>query len=394
MLASAGEAEASPRAFLRIGPANLARFQLSLALALECQRIVCIARELTSELIDLQAVTERAGARFHCISGPRALAGLITANDEVVVAADGLLAPVASAVDLLEGRHCVLVQGVDSGIAAGFERIDLNHAAAGLMRIPGRLIERLQELPADCDVASALTRIALQAGIEQRALPGEARDGLRWKLIRNETEAHAAEAGWIGVHLDGDEPNSPGTALARLAVRRFGPAVLHAGSGGNIVTLCAAALAILALGIGWAGFPTIALLLCALAWIARRSAGQLQAIERESLTLATARWPRVMLFDWALDMVLIAIIIWNQSPFAMSSLWERGFAPLMLLCMVRLVPRISERSWTVWLADRALLSLILAVAAGLDQLTPALPIMAAALGFFAALWPGGRARLT
>ena len=394
MLASAGEAEASPRAFLRIGPASLARFQLSLSLALECQRIVCIAREMTSDLANLQTVAERAGARFHCVTGPRALAGLVTANDEVVVVADGLLAPVASAVTLLEGRHCVVVQSVDSGIAAGFERIDLNHATAGLMRIPGRLVERLQELPADCDAASALTRIALQAGIEQRPLPVEARDGLRWQLIRNETEAHAAEAGWIGAQLDGDQPNSPGTALARIAVRSFGPAILHAGSGGNIVTLCAGALALLALGIGWAGFPASALLLCALAWITRRSAAQLAAIERESLALASARWPRVKLFDGALDMVLIAIMVWNTAPFPMSSLWQRLFAPLILLCLVRLVPRITERSWAVWLADRALLALILALAAGLGLLTQAVPVLAAAFGFFAAAWPVERARLT
>ena len=394
MLAPAGDAAGVPRAYLRIGPANLARFQLSLALALECQRIVCIAREMSPELVDLQAVAERAGARFHCIVGPRALAGLVTANDEVVVIADGLLAPVESAVALLEGRHAVVVQPVESGIVAGFERIDLNCAAAGLMRIPGRLVERLQELPADCDAASALTRIALQAGIEQRPLPAEAREGLRWKLIRNETEAHAAEAGWIGLHLDGDEPHSPGTALARIAVRSFGPAILHAGSGGNIVTICAAALGGLALGIGWAGFPASALLLCALAWITRRSGAQLLVIERESLGLPPARWPRVKLFDWALDIALMAIMVWNIAPLPESSLWQRGFAPLMLLCLVRLIPRITDRRWAVWLADRSLLALALAIAAGSGQLPQALPALAAALGLFAVAWPIGRSRLT
>jgi hypothetical protein len=394
MLAPAGEAERGPRAFLRIGPASLARFQLSLALALECQRVVCIANEMSAELVELQAVAERAGARFHCIAGPRALSGLVTANDEVVVVADGLLAPIASAVALLEGRHCVVVQGVDSGIAAGFERIDLSYASAGLMRIPGRLIERLQELPADCDAASALVRIALQAGIEQRSLPIESRDGLRWKLIRNETEAHAAEAGWIALHLDGDEPQSPGTALARIAVRNFGPAILHAGSGGNIVALCAAALGVLALGIGWAGFPTIALLLCALAWVARRGAAQLQAIEQELLAQSSARWPRVKLFDLVFDFGLIALAVWNTAPFPQSSLWQRGFAPLMLVCLVRLLPRISDRNWAIWLADRSLLALVLAFAAATGQLTPAFPVLAALLALFAALWPTGRVRLT
>jgi hypothetical protein len=53
MLESLGEAEAAPRAFLRIGPASLARHQLSLALAMECQKVVCLARDLAPELVRL-----------------------------------------------------------------------------------------------------------------------------------------------------------------------------------------------------------------------------------------------------------------------------------------------------------------------------------------------------
>jgi hypothetical protein len=394
MLAAEGEAEGRPRAFLRIGPGSLARFQLSLSLALGCQRIVCIAREMCSDLAELQNLCERAGAQFHCISGPVALTGLVTANDDVVVIADGLLAPVDGAMALLEGRHSVVVQPVESGISLGFERIDHDHAAAGLMRIPGRLIDRLHELPDDCDVVSALTRIALQAGIEQRDVPVEARDGLRWKLIRNDSDAHAAEAGWIGVHLDGNEPHSVGTVLASLAVRNFGPAILHAGSGGNIVAICAAMLGILALALGWAGFTASALLFCALAWITRRAAAQLLAIERESLALASEIALRVMIFDWALDFVMITIIAWNTATFSFLPPWQRIFAPFMLVCLVRLLPKIMERKWAVWLADRSLLALVLSISAGSGMLAPAVAALAATLGLTSAIWPAARKRLT
>ncbi len=383
-----------PRAFLRIGPASLARHQLSLALAMECQRIVCIARQMSPELVQLQHEAERAGARFHCITGPRALAGLVTTNDEVVLAADGLLAPLDTALALLEGAHAVVVQPVETGVIAGFERIDLNHAAGGLMRIPGRLIERLQELPADCNVASALTRIALQAGIEQRPLPAETREGLRWKLVRNEAEAHAAEAGWIGAHLDGDGPQTPGTALARFAVRTFGPAILHAGSGGNMLVICAAAMVLLALGAGWTGFAASALVLCGLAWIVRRAAALLLAVELESLARAPSRWPREPLFDWVIDAAMGMIMIWNTAPFPASSLWQRGFAPLILLSLVRLLPRLAERAWAAWLADRFLLAWSLALAAGAGLLTQAVPVLAAALALLAILLPAGLMRIT
>jgi hypothetical protein len=394
MLETAGDAQALPRAFLRIGPASLARHQLSLALAMECQRIVCIARQLSPELVQLQHETERAGAKFHCINGPRALSGLVTATDELLVISDGLLPPLDAALTLLEGAHSVVVQPVESGVAAGFERIDLNHASAGLMRIPGRLVERLQELPADCDAASALTRIALQAGVEQRPLPGEAREAMRWKLVRNEGEAHAAEAGWIGAHLDGDGPKTPGTALARFAVRTFGPAILHAGSGGNALAIGAAVIIVLTLGLGWAGFAAIALALCGIGWIVRRAAALLMAVEQESMAHAPSRWPREPLFDWVNDLIMIAIMVWNTAPFPDSTIWQRGFAPLILLCLVRLFPRLTDRAWAAWLADRSLLALLLAIAAGAGVLTLAIPALAVLLGLLAILLPARLMRIT
>ena len=395
MLESAGGAgTALPRAFLRIGPASLARHQLSLALALECQRIVCIARDMSPELVQLQHDSERAGARFHCVAGPRALAGLVTVNDEVVLIGDGLLAPLDAARSLLEGPHSIIVQPVETGVAAGFERIDLNHASAGLMRIPGRLVERLQELPADCDAASALTRIALQAGVVQRPLPAEARDGLRWKLVRNEGEAHAAEAGWIALHLDGNGPLTPGTAAARLAVRTFGPAILHAGSGGNMLALAALSGILLSLGAGWIGFTIAALILWMVAWIVRRAAALLIAVERESMALAPISWPRESLFGWVHDAALVAIITWNTMPYPGISLWQRLFAPMMLLCLVRLLPRLSDRAWTAWILDRSLLALALALAAGAGWLTYAVPGLATVLALAAILLPSGLLRLT
>ena len=118
------------------------------------------------------------------------------------------------------------------------------------------------------------------------------------------------------------------------------------------------------------------------------------AIERESLALPAANRPRIKVFDWALDMTLVAIMVWNIEPYPMSSMWQRGFAPVMLLCLVRLIPRITDRAWAAWLADRSLLALALAIAAGAGQLTQALPALAAALGLIAVAWPAGRMRLT
>ena len=393
-LGAANAPAPAPRAFLRIGPASLARHQLSLALAMDWQRIVCIATGMTPELVQLQHDSERAGARFHMVSGAQGLAGLVTAADDVVVIADGLLAPRETATSLLEGAFAVLVQPVESGLSGGFERIDLNHASAGLMRIPGRLAERLHELSADCDVDSALTRIALQAGVAQRPLPAEARDGFRWRLVRGEGEAHAAEAGWIALHLDDDGPPTPGSALARFAVRSFGPAILHAGSGGNALAIGAAAGMALALGLAWFGFSVAALLLWALCWVVRRTGALLVAVERETLALGVGKWSREPVFGWVHDAALVAILAWNAAPFAGSSIWASGFAPLMMISLLRLAPRIYSPASSAWLSDRLLLGLLLAALAGAGVLAPGIQIFAAALAGMAIVWPSGAIRLT
>ena len=84
MMEPAAAGDPTPRAFLRVGGANLARHQLTLALLAKCERIICVAREFSSELVELQHEAERGGARFHVVSGPRGLSGLITATDEVL----------------------------------------------------------------------------------------------------------------------------------------------------------------------------------------------------------------------------------------------------------------------------------------------------------------------
>lgn len=383
-----------PRAYLRIGPASLARHQLSLALGMDCQRIVCLAAEMSPDILQLQQDSERAGAKLHVVNGAHGLARLVTANDDLLLIADGLLMPIGGTASLLDGQHTVLVQPVEAGTAAGFERIDLNHASAGLMRIPGRLAERLQELPDDCDVESALTRLALQAGVAQRPLPAEARDGMRWRLVRNEGEADAAEAVWIALHLDDDGPLTPASALARLAVRNFGPAMLHAGNGGNTLVMAAAAILGIALGFGWFGLTVSALLLMAIAWIVRRTAALLLAVERESLALAAGKWSREPVFGWLHDAAILAVLVWNAPPYAGSSPWEAGYAPLIVLSLLRLAPVLYARTAAAWLADRALLGIVLAGFAAGAVLVPGIQLLGAGLALVAIFRPSGPVRLT
>lgn len=385
-----------PRAFLRVGGASVAQHQLALCQAMDCQRVICLARGLAPELVALQHAAEAEGMQFHLVTGARQVGGLITANDEIVVLADGLLAAPAGAIPLLEAGHGMLVQPVEAGVPLGFERMDINHASAGAMRIPGRLAERLSELPPDCDVASALTRIALQAGVAQRPVPLEAREGVSWRIVRDEAEAHTIEMGWIDLHMRQGRATTLGTALARLGVRTIGPALLHAGNGENALAIGAGVFLMMALGAGWFGVTSAAMLLLAMCWIVRHAAELLARIERDSLSRAPARLPREVLFGWLFDAVLVVLVVWSaqEESVPVRSVVELLVAPLLLLCLLRILPQTFARGWTAWLEDRTSLCLFLAVMGAMQILPAAVSTLAVVLGLAGALGGAIGGRIT
>lgn len=396
MIEPAGPDSAFPRAFLRVGGISLARHQLGLVLALGCERIVCIARGLGPELVELQHVAEDHGARFHVISGARGLVGLITANDELIVLADGLLAEPDKAVAQIEQGQGVFVQPIELGQPDGFERIDLNHAAAGAMRLPGNLVERLAELPADCDTVSSLQRITLQAGVPQRTLPSGLRESGGWRLLRDEGEAQLAEGEWFRQHTGITPASSISEIGARVAVRSVGPALMHSGSGGNAIGVLALAVALLALGTGWFQLSAIALFLCVVADVLRRAASLLLRIERRSLNLRGSFLPRRLLFGWGLDVVLVLILTWSQPHAADAGPLAHAFPAVMLVAMLRLIPQLVRTRWIDWLEDRGMFALLLGVvtvaAGGLPSGLVA--ALAVALALVGVAWPDRPSRLT
>jgi len=393
MMEPAARGESVPRAYLHIGGMTLARHQLRLALVMECQRVVCIAREVVPELIELQHVAEAAGAQFHIVSGARGLAGLVTANDELLVLAEGLLADPLAAKSLLEGSHAVLVQPVEIGLPTGFERIDLNHATAGAMRVPGRLAEKLLDLPPDCDVPSALTRIALQAGISMREVPAASREGARWRLVSGEDDVHALEKEWIGLHLGKLKASSPGMFLSRVGVMSFGASLLHAGKGSKLALIAGAVVMLIALGSGWLGANVIAFVFCAIAWTLLCAAGMLHEVEAASLEVDG--WFTIgKLLQFLLDLELVLLVVLAVGPPLWGiSLAALVFPPLILVILARLFANISDYKWSTWVRDRAVLALILALATGFGIVMEAAQAISLVLGLAALFFTGAKARI-
>lgn len=370
MTEPAGAGQPFPRAFLSVAGATLARHQLGLALALDCQRLICMARGVSPELIALQHAAEDAGVQFAIITNSRQLAGLVTAADDVIVISEGLFAEPASVVPLIDGRtHAVLVQPVEGALAAGYERIDLNRASAGLMRIPGELTQKLQDLPPDFDLGAALMRIALQAGVEMREVPLEARAGSDWRLVRSEAEAVVLENEWLKMRLH-EGFVSPGRALAKAGVIGFGSSLLHAGNASNAISAGVVAILALAAGLGWFGMVWVGLLFAAGAWVLGEAGRLLRSAERRVLGLVPPAIPRSDILLWLTDSVIAGLILVDEPHFAGETVISWLAAPIILLLLLSLIPRVLGGKAATWIGDRLVLGIVLAAASAAGQTLP------------------------
>ncbi|WP_041559021.1 hypothetical protein [Novosphingobium sp. PP1Y] len=364
MTEPAGAGQAFPRGFLRVAGVSVAHHQLGLALALDCQRVICMARGTSPELLALQHAAEDAGLQFYIATNLRQLSGLITASDEVLVVTEGLFVDPGSVTHLFESRGpVVLVMPVENALAAGFERIDLNRAAAGIMRVPGELMERLQELPPDCDMISALTRIALQSGIAMREVPSGVRIGANWRLVRNEGEAVAVEAEWLAEQVSDGRQLSPGGSVARLGVLTFGTSLLQAGNASNMLSLGALVSVGLSAVLGWFGLVWIALIFAAIAALLVESSRLLRQAERRARGQMRPIIPRADALGWLVDIEIGLLSLAALPRVAGESLISWAFPPIMLVLLVALIPNNLTGSTASWFRDRALLGVILALSA-------------------------------
>ena len=391
MQATADDAPDMPLGAIPFAGRRLAERQLDLALALGCERVVCVAGGIDSQVLALQHRVEGAGAQFNVISGAAPLLALVHANDELIAIADGLLLAPDAANNALAGGPGVLVLPVETGMAAGFERIDLNHAWAGVLAMPGRLVERLAELPPDCDPIEGLLRIALQGRVPKRVLPEALLAEDRWAPVRARHQAAELEPAWFRRHAAAPDWHAPGRALARLAVRRFGGRLLERRLRPELL----AALGAILSGAGavcawfWSSVPALALL-----------AGGALCVEGATAFAALARGGmgqqmRLGKFDnapaWCVDVALVVILA-----LAMPGAWlERLFAPLVLVGLLRLAAGMVSPRWAELSEDRATLAVLLAVASAFGLPFPA--VAGLALGLLALLLFGlarGSARLT
>ena len=356
---------------------TLARRQLDFALAAGCERIVAVGDGGGAEAIALRHAAEAAGARFQAIRDGHGLLGAVSAADELLVMAPGLVAEDAGALETLAGAKGVLVLPAGPGVAAGFERIDLERAWAGALVLPGALVERLADLPADSEPAAALLRVALQAQVPERRM-AEAPLALgSWSMVGANDDAARREREWLRRHMPAAPAPSLSQRLSRLALRWLGvrllpaPRVVPALVAGTVVLLSAAVAA------AAYELPSVGLALVALGAMLGDFAGgfsRLRAAPFGSLRARRDWWPIV---PWLVDIALVTCAV-----LAIDGAWaHRLFPPLVLLGALRAIDAARRPRVSAVLGDRAILAAALAAAAAFGPAQPA--IMVAALAVIA-----------
>ena len=343
-----------PAPFRLLAGARLVERQLDIALAAGCETIACLAQAVGREVIELQHRAEAAGARFIALHEPRKLSGMVSASDELLVMAPG-----------------VLVFPEDPAVQRGYERIDAHFAWAGVLLTRGQAVEQLAQLPDDVDTPSALLRIALQSGTRTYPLETRLLDEDIWLNDPAPEQLAVRERSWVAGHADVAPFKAPGLAVAERMGARLARDTMR-GNLARFLALGSAAAAVLALAVavfGWLvpgfGLAAVAALLFAMEAVVRRvsSAGQVR--------------PRVPLLVQALAILIdpvIVLLIVLASP--EDTAWLRLFVPAVLFGLLHLGERLAQRDWRRSYADRVMLTALLIPAALFGVIQPAAAVLA------------------
>ncbi|AKH41670.1 hypothetical protein FHS61_002160 [Altererythrobacter atlanticus] len=344
---------------LAIAGRSLAERQLGFALAAGCRKIIGLGEGASPEAIALRHAAEGAGARFQTIRGSHGLLGAVRAADELLVLSPGLLAEEPEALTAFEKGGTVLTLSSGPGVAAGFERIDLERAWAGALILPGGLVERLADLPDDSDPHAALLRIALQARVPEKRLSDALLGEASWALIDDDDDAQALEESWLKSHLPVEKRFAATGRLAGIILRHSAAKLLSFSNALPAILGTVPLLLLAALAIAWQISPAAGLPLVAIAAFLSSFARGLAHLKAAPFVFERARFDLLGVLPWLVDLALVGC-----GALAIGGTWQNAlFPPLMLVGALRATRIARRRDWPALLGDRALLALAFSLAA-------------------------------
>lgn len=383
----AGASVGERPAFRRFAGKSVLAHQIDCAAHLGCDRVICLSGALGPDMGAARTYAGRAGVRFDLVDTILRLSGLVTADDEVIVLADGVLPDRAALVRLLSERSGVVAFPAEPALALGFEGIDAERAWSGALRMRGAGVARLADLAPDCDLASSLLRIALQSGVRVVELDAAVVADGTWQRRVERQSAAEAEKRWLTRQVQPASFAAPGLAVAD----RMGLRWAHDAGGGRwarVPHLAALATGVLASVAGLASWPLVGLILLLMTSFALAVADVFDRVEtlgappRESgLAMPAARWLR--------DGLLVGLLALLT---AADPGWLRVALPLMMVAMLRLGAAKSRPPLGELYSDRIALLVILLAAAWQGWLAPVVAAIIL-LGLGEMLWAGRAQRV-
>lgn len=351
---------ASGDAPLVLAGKTIARRQLDFALAAGCEAVIVLGDGAAAEAIAMRHAAESEGARFQAIRDGHGLLRAVRADDDLLVLAPGLLPEANEAVEALAKGRRVLVLPAGSAVSAGFERIDLNRAWAGALLVGGAQVDRLSDLPADIDPASALVRIALQANVRETPLSEDLLTDGTWRMFGERADPVASDRVWLNRHAPAASVFAPTRWLGQLALQAAAGRVLaarHSTGGLLAATLTILVGAVLLARYGWS-WPSFALI--AVGALLTYLVAEIVRLRSAPFGGPTTSEAVRKVLPWIVDGAILACAV-----LAIDGAWlHRIFPPLVLMGLLRAVrPEMGEDS-TAIVGDRGFLALVLAIAAG------------------------------
>lgn len=343
------------------GARPLALQQLSFAAATGCRQVIVVAEREGDESLALSARARTLGMTVRFVRDAHGLLGAVSAGEELVVVSPELLPEAPEVTDQLQGGTSILTLPADIAVDVGFERIDGERAWAGVAIIPGHLVERLADLPPDCDAAAALLRIALQAGIRERPLDYAVLERGCWSLAPGGRARRLSGEAWLRRQLHWRGRQDVTGHLASTIIGRWLDPLLYRGG----EPTGAFALSLLLLGIGFvlplAGVPAWGLAALAPAVLLQDLSDRLRRMVAGPFARAGKDRQVARYFALAVDVGLLIGLV-----SAMNTDWPgRVFPPLVLLAALH-APGAARRPWHVgWTGDRMALAGLLAIGAAL-----------------------------
>lgn len=354
---------------------TILQHQLELVLGAGCDKVICLAERQPFEIEALRQRCAHARVPLRLLHRPQELSALVAASDRLLVVGANVLIDAENILQNANKAQFVLALPAEQAIELGFERIDANRAWAGVMLLPGTLVEQLHQLPGDIDSASALLRIALMSGVSINELSARLlADGT---LIRpsSTAELQAVETERISRLAEAVRFTAPARAVVERLTIRMAPRILalpYSVTGISILIGCIMLLSVLA---AYAGVVAVALSAAAFAYggiaalrIIRRVAGQGRRRAHADRLGAG--------MDAASDLVLVFVL---ASPDAVGlGAGASWFAPLVLLGLLRLAQSHLSGAAALLVSDRVLLTGLLLLTELAGFLDAAVMLLAAA----------------